>query len=335
MKSSYKIHTSTGGTYYETKDLSLLNEEGYEESQESITTSYARCEYKEILLDSVAIIIRDDIIDAPLSIDLKYNYPYIKIHFELGEESVYTPNTSDGIKIAIGKNQFNFFYLPVVDGTLSFINQHKKSLEIVISEQYIRNIFKSGFEQISGRFGNALGNRKPYKLFEHSANIPSSLLIIINEIVNCSFQQEIKMIYLESKVKEVFSYIFSIINADMLNKRTVIMSSEERKQVFQIERFLEAKMDESYTIKKLSLLFGINETKLKRNFKQMTGKPIFSYLTDLRMEKAKSLLINNRLNVSEVAYVVGYKNPQHFTAAFKRKFNCVPSDFKKRFFDGL
>ena len=334
MRSSYKIHTSTGEIYNGTKDLSL-NEGGYEEFQESITTNFARCEYKEILLDSVAIIIRDDTIDSPLSIDLKYNYPYIKIHFELGGESIYTPNTSDGIKIAISKNQFNFFYLPVVDGTLSFINQQRKSLEIVISEQYIRNVFKSGFDQISGCFGNALAKHKPYKLFEHSANIPSNLLIIINEIVNCTFQQEIKTIYLESKVKEVFSYLFTIINADLVKKRTVLMSSEECKQVLQIERFLEAKMDESYTIKRLSLLFGINETKLKRNFKQMTGKPIFSYLTDLRMEKAKSLLINGQLNVSEVAYVVGYKNPQHFTSAFKRKFNCVPSDLKKRFFDGL
>jgi AraC-like DNA-binding protein len=49
------------------------------------------------------------------------------------------------------------------------------------------------------------------------------------------------------------------------------------------------------------------------------------------MEKVRNMLMEERMNVADVAYAVGYKNPQHFTTAFKRKFNILPSDLKKKF----
>jgi AraC-like DNA-binding protein len=46
------------------------------------------------------------------------------------------------------------------------------------------------------------------------------------------------------------------------------------------------------------------------------------------MEKAKEILSKRGMNISEVAYEVGYKNPQHFTVAFKKYFGYVPSKLK-------
>ncbi|MCD8538528.1 MAG: helix-turn-helix transcriptional regulator [Leadbetterella sp.] len=47
------------------------------------------------------------------------------------------------------------------------------------------------------------------------------------------------------------------------------------------------------------------------------------------MEKAREMLETTDLNVSEVAEKVGYKNPQHFSTAFKRKYGVLPSSLKK------
>lgn len=328
MKSTYKIRTEKGEVLHQEKDLAL-KQNVFEEHQQDFQTDFADCNYKEIFLHKAAIIIRDDIINTPLFFDIKFDAPYIKVHFELEGDSLYTPNTNDGIDVKINKNEYNFFYLPKVDGTLAFTNPRKKSLEFVVSEDFLRSLFKSGFENISGDLGIALQEQKPFKLFEQSPAIPSNLMLIVNEIVHCSYQQEIKEVYLESKVKEVFSYLFSLIVQKESPKQEVKLSEYEHNQIVQIEQVLKEKLRNSLTIKELASLSGINETKLKRNFKLVTGKPIFSYLTDMRMEKARNMLINPEKSVSEVAYAVGYKNPQHFTSAFKRRFNYVPSDFRK------
>ncbi|WP_234859251.1 helix-turn-helix domain-containing protein [Aquimarina aquimarini] len=43
------------------------------------------------------------------------------------------------------------------------------------------------------------------------------------------------------------------------------------------------------------------------------------------------MLIEEELTIAEISYAVGYKNPQHFTAAFKRKFGYLPSNLKKEY----
>lgn len=69
---------------------------------------------------------------------------------------------------------------------------------------------------------------------------------------------------------------------------------------------------------------------LKRNFKLVYKKPIFTYLTDIRMYEVKKILLENNSDTSGVAVAIGYKNPQHFTVDFKKKFNYLPSQFRKK-----
>ncbi len=326
MISSYKIKTVNGKVYDQQIDLTL-KQDVYEENGHDMNTDFVNSKYKEILINKGMIVIRDDNISEQYMVDIKYDSPFLKVHFELGGNSIFTPHTKDGIEVKINKNQYNFFYLPKVDGTMSFSSSRKKSLEIIISEDYLLSTFKKGYEKISGALGNALKEKIPFKLFEHSEEIPSYLQVIINEIINCSYREEIKEVYLESKVKEIFSYLLLILN-EKESKPEIQLNELDQKHIIQITQILKGNLRKSPTIRELASLSGINETKLKRNFKLVTGKPIFSYLTDLRMEKAKSLLQNEKISISDIAFTVGYKNPQHFTTAFKRKFNYVPSEYK-------
>lgn len=75
-------------------------------------------------------------------------------------------------------------------------------------------------------------------------------------------------------------------------------------------------------------MVGINQTKLKSGFKQLFGTTVFGYLTDIRMEKARLLILSEKKNVGEVADLVGYQHPHHFAAAFKRKFGYSPGKLK-------
>ena len=66
-------------------------------------------------------------------------------------------------------------------------------------------------------------------------------------------------------------------------------------------------------------------------FKKVHGNSIFEYIIALRMEHARQLLLEKNLMVTEVARTLGYKNPNHFSAAFKKKFGVCPTQIKVQY----
>ena len=72
-----------------------------------------------------------------------------------------------------------------------------------------------------------------------------------------------------------------------------------------------------------------NSFKLKKQFKMVFNTSVFHYLTELRMEYAKQLILEEEYSVALVSEELGYKNPQHFTVAFKKIFGYLPSKLKK------
>jgi AraC-like DNA-binding protein len=70
---------------------------------------------------------------------------------------------------------------------------------------------------------------------------------------------------------------------------------------------------------------GLNDTKLKRGFRQIFGTTVFGYLQLKRLERARSLLEERNMNVSEVAATVGYSSLSHFAKVFTQHFGAKPS----------
>ena len=80
------------------------------------------------------------------------------------------------------------------------------------------------------------------------------------------------------------------------------------------------------TIEELARRFSVGTSKLKRQFKQVYGIPIYEYYQKYRMEKAKDLLLSGGFAVKEVGYRLGYQNLSNFANAFKKEFGVLPSE---------
>lgn len=65
-------------------------------------------------------------------------------------------------------------------------------------------------------------------------------------------------------------------------------------------------------------------------FKKATGESFIQYLTRLRMEKAKLLLLTTDRKTFEIADSVGMENYRSFNRLFKKETGMTPSDFRKR-----
>ena len=83
------------------------------------------------------------------------------------------------------------------------------------------------------------------------------------------------------------------------------------------------------TIKKLAHICATNETKLKKDFKQIYKMTIYEYIQKLRLEKANLLLRDKILNIGEISQEVGYKHQGHFSKLFFNHFGVYPKDLIK------
>lgn len=98
----------------------------------------------------------------------------------------------------------------------------------------------------------------------------------------------------------------------------------------QARTILAENFDKRITIPQLARQAGINEAKLKEGFKEVYGQSVHAYLLELRLEKAKQLLLKSELSITEITYEIGYSHVTHFTSLFKKELGITPSEWRKK-----
>lgn len=73
--------------------------------------------------------------------------------------------------------------------------------------------------------------------------------------------------------------------------------------------------------------FELNYDYLNRNFKSITGYTLHHYLNVVRINKAKELIANTSLHMSEIGYLVGIDDPYYFSRLFKKYVGVSPSKY--------
>jgi AraC-like DNA-binding protein len=74
---------------------------------------------------------------------------------------------------------------------------------------------------------------------------------------------------------------------------------------------------------------GLSTSHFRHLFKQATGQPFHKYLIALRLEKARLMLLQQQIPVSDVAHAVGFSSAAHFSRAFQKRFAVAPSALRQ------
>ena len=72
---------------------------------------------------------------------------------------------------------------------------------------------------------------------------------------------------------------------------------------------------------------GISRSHLHRKMKEMTGLTVHDFIQNIRMEQAARLLAEQKINITQVAYAVGYSSQPSFSAAFRKHFGASPTEY--------
>ena len=87
----------------------------------------------------------------------------------------------------------------------------------------------------------------------------------------------------------------------------------------------------NYTVEELSRDLGMSRTLLYKKILTLTGKPPLEFVRLLRLKRAAQLLQKSQLNVSEIAFQVGFNDPKYFRKHFKNEFGVLPSRYSEKF----
>ena len=85
----------------------------------------------------------------------------------------------------------------------------------------------------------------------------------------------------------------------------------------------------NFGVEDLSANMGMSRSNLFRKVKAVTGQTPVEFIFSIRMKRSLELLIEQKLNISEIAFQVGFENVSSFSRAFKKQYGMPPSDFGK------
>lgn len=85
-----------------------------------------------------------------------------------------------------------------------------------------------------------------------------------------------------------------------------------------------------FSVEELSRDVGMSRVNLYKKLLSITGKTPIEFIRLVRLKRAAQLLRESQMNVSEVAYEVGFNNPKYFRKYFKDEFGVLPSQFEKK-----
>lgn len=148
---------------------------------------------------------------------------------------------------------------------------------------------------------------------------------IVDSVFHIQYQGKTKMMFFRSQMTALLSHFFG----QLATMTTEKVKESEREKLYQAKEILSNNLDAPPSLTELSKQIGLNTFKLKKNFKELFGVPVFKYLQNERLTAAHQLLRNQEATVQEAAWHVGYDSLSSFSNAFSKKFGFRPSEIKQ------
>ncbi len=112
--------------------------------------------------------------------------------------------------------------------------------------------------------------------------------------------------------------------------KTIEVTSNSDKLMMRVMDVINANLDNpELNVEMLSFEVGLSRAQLHRKMKEMTGISTGEFIRNIRLKKAAELLVEKKVNISQVAYIVGFGSQTHFSTAFRKFYGVSPTEYIK------
>ena len=252
----------------------------------------------------------------------KLDASFIQFHFCISGSITFNYNKG-AYNLKLDEGKFLTLYNPEKHLTIdASAAKNSKVISVLIPIVEFHKLFSSSSSDIPF-FKNKSLNQKHY-----SENlISNSILIVLNQIIKNDMDNSTRSLLYKAKIYELFSLIFKKTKEIDLDQCPFLKNDENLKKIAKAKDVILKDIKNPPSLIELSKTIDLSLKNLKKGFKEIYGKPVYKYLFDFKMERAKQLLSNGNLNVNEVSYDLGYSSSSHFIAAFKKKYGITPRTY--------
>jgi len=149
---------------------------------------------------------------------------------------------------------------------------------------------------------------------------------LAQQMWNVPYRGAAKRIYLQAKVLELLAIHLDWLDGSRHKPSNGQLKPTTVDRIHHAKEILLANLEYPPSVLELAQRVGVSDRTLQRGFRELFGKTVFGYLTEQRMKLSEQWLRQGNYTITEVATMVGYSNPGHFTAAFKRQFGITPRE---------
>lgn len=281
--------------------------------------------YKELFFEGFHIGFGEIDLSRTSLVHFDSDFETVEMHFGLDGAALTQSNCLER-EIFFGRNQHNLIYVNGFEGKSEWYdNVPMKVFEVNIVPSLFQKYLPG--HEVFDTFRAAIARKKSCVLSAHNFPITPQMMLTIKKIISCNRSGHFKKMFLEAQVIELLMLQLEQI-ASYQNGTTYNIKKHEIEKLYDAKEIITNHMNEPFSLLELAQQVGTNEFTLKKGFKELFGTTVFGYWNELKMESAKQMLTEEGLTVTEVSEKVGYKNPQHFSTAFKRKYGLSPRELK-------
>lgn len=143
------------------------------------------------------------------------------------------------------------------------------------------------------------------------------------------FNQEELLVQINNliSIRERLKKKYNSENSNLDNTQTPKISNEFLSKISEV--LLDNISDDTFGINEICKEIGVSRTQLHRKLKALTGLSASKFIREIRLNEGYKLIKNTELSVSEIAYSIGFSDPNYFTKLFTEKFQVPPSKIDK------
>jgi AraC family transcriptional regulator, transcriptional activator of the genes for pyochelin and ferripyochelin receptors len=219
----------------------------------------------------------------------------------------------------IENNKHGFQYSPGYKAEHRIVAEQFQALSLDITPEFFESLMAGADGNMEGIFNHFAGGGARREVLMLRPRMQE----IINYIIQCPFKGVTRYLFIESKVLELLA-----LQIDQLNAKESPRSAPSRvdmEKLCAVREFIENNYLEPLSIAGLCKTFSLNEFKLKKGYKEMFSITVFGHINSLRMEKARLLLSQRTMTISEISDFIGYNHIGSFSAEYKKRYGYAPS----------
>jgi AraC-like DNA-binding protein len=276
-----------------------------------------------LLRDGFELIIRDLKMHQSFQLQIYQESPLFELGFNLYGDMLFKANHKTYLTHS---NQLNVSFLHESSVSLEqSAGDRIQTIGIHLTESALQDYFLQ-LSQDNSQTTDSFFKKGEARFIQRSTDM--ILQVVLQQILQCPYSGNMGKVYLESKALELLAVYFAQYENENKVKHTISWTKSDKGQIEQAKEWILCHLEHPITIRSISQAIGINEFKLKKGFRELSGSTVYNYIREQRLAKAQHLLTIGEMNVTEISLAVGYQNPSRFAAAFKNKFGITPSQYR-------